>query len=231
VRLETPRGTLDVRTVAFDLDRTLTDERLRAVPAALRAIDGLREAGTTTILVTGRIRREMSTRRALLARFDGLVLESGGLIGSDVRALRPTSTRTPAVDGLARALDDLGVDYERGDTCLSISTSDESALASIDLRRTGLAAHRNRDRIDVTARGVDKGAGLRMLLQADGRPVLAFGDGENDRPLFEAADHRVAVANAVPELRALAHEATAQYGGRGVAAYLNERLLALEAVA
>jgi phosphoglycolate phosphatase len=226
LHLKTPKRSLEVRSLLFDLDRTLTDERLRAVPSALRAIDRARDAGTRTILVTGRSRREMLARRTLLERFDAFVFESGGLLGTDPRALDRLGPPAPALAELAAWFQGTGVDYQRGDTCLSISTSDARALEAFPGGRAGFASHRNRDRIDVTAPGVEKGTAARRLLSSrDGGAAVAFADGENDRSLFEVADYRVAVANAVPELKALADETTNDYGGRGVARFLNERLL------
>jgi 5-amino-6-(5-phospho-D-ribitylamino)uracil phosphatase len=54
--------------------------------------------------------------------------------------------------------------------------------------------------------------------------LVAFGDNMNDVPLFEAADESCAVANAVPELRALATRTIGSNDEDGVAAWLEQRL-------
>jgi hypothetical protein len=70
-----------------------------------------------------------------------------------------------------------------------------------------------------------KAQGALALMEMLGcKRLVAFGDGINDLPLFEIADERYAVANAVPELKAIA---TAVLGGNnedGVAKWLAERL-------
>ncbi|MCC8113322.1 MAG: HAD family hydrolase [Bacteroidales bacterium] len=60
--------------------------------------------------------------------------------------------------------------------------------------------------LEVFAPGVSKAAGLlklKALLQAD--KVVAFGDNLNDIPMLQAADLSIAVENAHPEVKAIAH--------------------------
>ena len=60
---------------------------------------------------------------------------------------------------------------------------------------------------EFNAAGVDKGVGLAMLrtkLGIDRMHVIAFGDNENDLEMLEAVGTGVAMANASPELKALA---------------------------
>lgn len=64
----------------------------------------------------------------------------------------------------------------------------------------------------------DKGAGVRSLCEAAGAALhecLYLGDDLNDLPAFRAAGIAVAVADAVPELRARAHWVTRAAGGGG----------------
>lgn len=59
--------------------------------------------------------------------------------------------------------------------------------------------------IEVFSRGVSKGSGVDIMACALGVDrVVAFGDNLNDLPMFEAADLRVAVANAFPAVKASA---------------------------
>ncbi|GGJ75691.1 Cof-type HAD-IIB family hydrolase [Deinococcus aquiradiocola] len=73
---------------------------------------------------------------------------------------------------------------------------------------------------EVAAAGVDKGYALSRLcaqLGVPGSRVMAFGDAHNDLPMFAFAGARVAVGNAVPELRAAASAVTAAHDEDGVA--------------
>ncbi|GIW09364.1 MAG: hydrolase [Dehalococcoidia bacterium] len=61
---------------------------------------------------------------------------------------------------------------------------------------------------EVTARGVAKGSALRWLAGRLGIPrsqIVAIGDQQNDCSLLAAAGYAVAVGNAAPELKAMAH--------------------------
>jgi hydroxymethylpyrimidine pyrophosphatase-like HAD family hydrolase len=82
--------------------------------------------------------------------------------------------------------------------------------------------------IELTAPGVDKGTGLAVVAEELGigpEDVLVFGDMPNDVPMFRWAGwRRVAVANAHPEILALADEVTATNDADGVAAWLEAML-------
>lgn len=82
--------------------------------------------------------------------------------------------------------------------------------------------------VELTAPGVDKGTGLAVVadvLGIDAADVLVFGDMPNDVPMFAWAGwRRVAVANAHPEVLALADEVTASNDADGVAAWLETML-------
>jgi hydroxymethylpyrimidine pyrophosphatase-like HAD family hydrolase len=76
------------------------------------------------------------------------------------------------------------------------------------------------------APGVSKGVALHELIARLGVPreaVVAFGDGENDIPLLEAAGLGIAMANAMPALLPYAAETTLSNADDGVAVAL-ERL-------
>ncbi|GAA1755378.1 HAD family hydrolase [Luedemannella helvata] len=77
--------------------------------------------------------------------------------------------------------------------------------------------------VEITAPGVDKGTGLAVVAQAiNASPLdaVVFGDMPNDGPMFRWAGRGVAVANAHPEILALAAEVTASNDADGVAAWV-----------
>jgi Cof subfamily protein (haloacid dehalogenase superfamily) len=82
--------------------------------------------------------------------------------------------------------------------------------------------------VEVCPANVDKGTGLAVVAEAvgvDPADVLVFGDMPNDLPMFAWAGWgRVAVANAHPELLAVADDVTLTNDEDGVAVYL-DRLL------
>jgi len=82
--------------------------------------------------------------------------------------------------------------------------------------------------VEITAPGVDKAAGLAVVARELGiepSDILVFGDMPNDEPMFRWAGWRlVAVANAHPDILALADEVTASNDADGVATWLETML-------
>ena len=79
--------------------------------------------------------------------------------------------------------------------------------------------------LEITSReGTKAAAALRLQARLGAPQLVAFGDNLNDIPLFEVADHSCAVANAVPELRAIATEVIADNDADGVAAWLDRHV-------
>ena len=223
--LRTRDGTLPIAAVATDLDRTLTDPGLEPWPEALDLLAGLRGRGVRTILCTGRAQAELPEAVAR-GVFDALVLEGGAVTGVPGE-LKPRPT-PPGWPAQAEAwLLRHGIPFLQGESYLSIladHVGDAEALA----REVPVTYRLNRDRVDLTPPGMDKGSGLRHVLGLLGVTggVLAFGDADNDIPLLRAASYGVAVENAVPELRQVADEVAAGFGGLAVAAFLRERVQA-----
>ncbi|MFD1484785.1 Cof-type HAD-IIB family hydrolase [Lacticaseibacillus baoqingensis] len=74
--------------------------------------------------------------------------------------------------------------------------------------------------IDTVAKGNSKQTGMAKLQTAlglTGVPTYAFGDGTNDVPMLQAADHAVAMANGIPAAKAAAKFVTADNDHDGIA--------------
>jgi hypothetical protein len=79
--------------------------------------------------------------------------------------------------------------------------------------------------LELMAAGVSKGQGLRLALERrrlDPAAVFAFGDEENDLPLFDAAGYSAAPVNAKAEIRAAADYVIGSNAEDGLAAFLTE---------
>ena len=82
---------------------------------------------------------------------------------------------------------------------------------------------------EFTAQGIDKARALETVLTPMGygrEDLIAFGDGHNDASMLAWAGHGVAMANAVPDLKAQADEVTASLDEDGVGLVV-ERILGL----
>jgi len=81
----------------------------------------------------------------------------------------------------------------------------------------------NHGLLEVSAAGVTKASGLELVCDLVGVPaerVVAFGDMPNDVPMLKWVGHGVAMANAHPDLLAVADEVTAPNSEDGVAQVL-----------
>jgi Cof subfamily protein (haloacid dehalogenase superfamily) len=111
-------------------------------------------------------------------------------------------------------------------TKLLLHHPEHEAEVLVDLARTvvggrGQVIHSGGPRIiEIAAAGVSKAAGLARLCDlegVDGSEVIAFGDMPNDLPMLHFAGRGVAVANAHPEVLAVADEVTLSNDEDGVA--------------
>ena len=105
------------------------------------------------------------------------------------------------------------------------STSDDLlARARTAVGHLAEATHSSDDGLlEISALGISKASGLAALAADRGltaAQVVAFGDMPNDLPMLSWAGHAVAVANAHPEVLALADEVTASNEDDGVAQVL-----------
>jgi hydroxymethylpyrimidine pyrophosphatase-like HAD family hydrolase len=205
-----------LRAVVTDFDRTFTHADLSIDPDSLAAVRRLRAAGLPVLLATGRRAQDLEAWPEVAQAFDGFVLECGAVWGpwGDWRL---TSHDTRAVHEVADDLAAEGGILDRGAASCSLPAEWMPRLQAHP-RRERLSVQPNRDRIDVVPAGVDKAAGLRLLMHSlglAGAPFLSIGDGENDLPVFAAAARAVAVANAAPVARQAAHAVAPAEASKG----------------
>lgn len=109
----------------------------------------------------------------------------------------------------------------------------EAALAK---RLEGRAAAKRSQQyyLDVTAHGFDKGEATRRISKVLGVPldeVAVIGDQANDLPMFAVAGYKIAMGNAIPELKSLADYVTQDNEHDGWAAAVERFLLPRAALA
>lgn len=216
----------EIVALAADYDRTLTDVDLGPVPAALDALALARRRGKRIVVVSGRgldfLAREVGDAA------DALVAENGALVRGPDGVVRSAGG---SWDVRAR-LDALGIPVEHGDRIASFDREHEPVVRKVlEEARLDVVLVPNRDRMMALPRGVDKAAGLRRalaLLGIDPARAAAVGDAENDIAMLLSVGHGLAVANAVEDLKAIAHETLPEQGGHGVAAWITRRWLAPE---
>ena len=205
------------RALATDYDATLATDGVVS-DTTLRALEGLRRAGLRLLLVTGRRLDDLRRVFPGAARFDAVVAENGALLWRPPGPARLLAAAPPAA--LADLLQRRGVPFVAGQVVVATwdphGPAMRRAIADLDL---AVDVVLNKEAVMVLPPGVDKGSGLSAALRALGvaaGEVVAVGDAENDEVMLRGVGCGVAVANALPSLRALADVVTAGERGAGV---------------
>ncbi len=208
---------MSYRFLASDYDGTLaTDGRVGR--RTIRALGAARDAGVRLVLVTGRRLDDLASAFPESERFDAIVGENGALLaipGRPTRQLAP-----PPPPRLLDALRARGVPFVAGQVVVATWEPHAPALRRVvDELDLGLAAIANKEALMVLPPGTDKRSGLDAAVAALGgtmREVVAVGDAENDEAMLRAAGCGIAVANALPSVRAAARVVTRGARGAGV---------------
>lgn len=169
--------------------------------------------------MTGRQLDDLLSVFPEVAVCDLVVAENGGLLFTPSTGAMKALTEPPA-PGFLEELRRRGVEFWVGRTVVATTTAHESAVRdAIGLLGLDLELAFNKGAVMVLPRGVDKRSGLLAALEEIGLTpdrVVAVGDGENDLPFMKLCCCSVALANAVPELRASADLVTSAGNGQGV---------------
>lgn len=207
-----------LKILACDLDGTLAQHG-EIAPATWRALRDARQAGVTLVLVTGRRLETFAAEGPYAEMFEAIVAEDGAAVyfPRNDSVVLPFGRLAPEIGERLQAR---GIPLEKGMALVAtwmphIETVDEV------LRETGRGAtvEFNKGAVMVLPPGATKGTGLRFALHEMGyspHNVVACGDAENDRSLFEVAEFSAAVANATPEISELADWVLPHANGAGV---------------
>lgn len=205
--------------LAVDFDGTIArDGRVDDVTVA--ALIRVRATGRRLILVTGREIPDLLRCFAHTEQFDLIVAENGGLLFDPAtRSERLLAQSPPSllVDSLrARGVDPISV----GRVVVATWQPHEAAVIET-IHALGLEYHVsfNKGAVMLLPPSVNKATGLAAALRAlhlSSHNVVAIGDAENDHALFDMAECSVAVANALPSVKAHADYSTSGDHGAGV---------------
>lgn len=204
--------------LACDLDGTLAEDG----QVAAETWDMLRQAkiaGITIVLVTGRALDSFAAEGPYAELCEAIVAEDGAVVyfpRRDTVAL-PFGRLDPAV---LQDLEALDIPLRQGMATVATHVPHDQAILGV-LQRVGggVAVEYNRGAVMVLPPGATKGTGLRYALHELGyspHNVVACGDAENDRSLFEMVEFAAAVSNALPDIKALADAVLPQVNGTGV---------------
>ncbi|MGH8238408.1 MAG: HAD-IIB family hydrolase, partial [Steroidobacteraceae bacterium] len=194
----------------------------------LAALKRLRESGRKLVLVTGRELDELQTVFPHLDLFARVVAENGALI------YRPESREERLLD---EAPPQTFVDklIERGVGPISVGRvivatwepHEKTVLATIRDCGLELQVIFNKGAVMVLPAGINKATGLRAALaelNMSPHNAVGVGDAENDHAFLSICECSVAVANALPAVKAKADIVTFADHGTGVTELIDEML-------
>lgn len=213
--------------LACDYDGTLAEAGVVSIDT-IAALERFVDSGKRLFLVTGRLLPELNMIFSRLDLFDCVVAENKPVLFNPRTGATTILARWPCARFIAE-LRKLGVtDLGAGEAVVATARAHEAEAAEA-IRRTGLDLQivYNKESLMVLPAGMDKMTGLMTALEAFDicrERVVAVGDGENDEPLLEGCGYGVAVANAIPELKAKADMITAGERGAGVVELIDHLL-------
>ncbi len=213
--------------IVCDFDRTLTDADLTPSVEAFAAIRDAKALGLRFIVVSGRQLDFLLSIEEVSQLADAVVAENGA-IAYELSTSKKLSPFVKEAKIIKQTFQKSGLRFLQFDVMTSLSIRHVNAVKEL-IAKNKLQAdiHFNVDSIMVLPLGVTKASGLSLALDLMGAPkdgIIGFGDGENDLSLFEESDIAVAVANALPEVKAKADIVTTLTGGRGVAEQIRKML-------
>jgi len=217
--------------LATDYDGTLA-EKGRVADATREAVARLVASGCQAVLVTGRLVPDMQRVFPELTLFARVVAENGAVL-YDPGSRQTRVLAEPPPRSLVTLLRQSGVgSLEIGQVIVATRDKHERAVRqSVATLGAPLDVIRNKDALMILPRGVDKATGLAAAvaeLNLSLTETVAIGDAENDAVMLAACGQGVAVANALPALKAAADWVTHAEAGQGVVELI-DRLLAEEA--
>ena len=205
--------------LACDYDNTIATAGQVPEPV----LDGLRkvkESGRKLILVTGRVLPDLQSIFPAFPLFDRIVAENGALLYRPEKKQERVLAEPPPVSFID-ALREKGVDpLERGRVIVATHRPFQtSVLEAIQTLGLELQLIFNREAVMILPSGVNKAKGLLEALGDLGlspHNCVGVGDAENDHALLQRCELGVAVANALPSLKAHADWVTRKPAGEGV---------------
>jgi hydroxymethylpyrimidine pyrophosphatase-like HAD family hydrolase len=215
------------RALATDFDGTIATDAVVDEPTQL-ALVRLRSANVRTLLVTGRHLSDFEAMGSFIALFDMVVAENGAVLfdpaSGETRTLSAPPPEAFVAELSRRGVNPLGVGRSIVDTREPHQATVLEVIKEFGLE---LQVIFNKGAVMVLPSGINKASGLQAALETFGLSagtVIGVGDAENDHAFLEICGLPVAVANAVPALKAKAALVTQHSAGAGVTELIDSAL-------
>ncbi|MCS7097961.1 MAG: HAD-IIB family hydrolase [Candidatus Methanomethyliaceae archaeon] len=210
---------MKVEIIVMDYDRTIADEENNfMINSELKIL--LENLPQKKILATGRALENIPDK-IVFEIFDALVLENGTIIMMNGnKEVLPDKKWYNIKDLIIERAKKENIDLMYGEIIIFGSMKYYEAVVEL-LKKNGMLKEIhfdfNRNIFIILPKDWNKGRGVKIAIErlGNGR-IMAIGDDINDIPLFEIADIKVAVGNAITELKRRADIICEEKNGRGV---------------
>jgi len=209
--------------VASDYDRTISDEKNNfIIDNIVKEKINKFSKNNYFVVVTGRERRFID-KLAYGLEPTGWVLENGALIIINNKVYYNIPKSWPKLRfEIGKRLSSKKLNFTYGEVIIYLNN------VSIDISNLfsdlyGVSIEWNRNDVMIMPNGVNKGSGIRKFVELLGfnGKIIAVGDSQNDVSLFNVADFKVAVNNALNEIKEMADLVLNKDDGQGVIELLN----------
>ncbi len=215
---------MQFKVIAADLDGTLAmDDHVR--DSTWKVLQKAKRQGISIFLVTGRNLRDLENFPSFEEVCEVIIAENGAAIyyTSTGSVVLPFGHLAPEV---ISKLKEEKIPFVSG---LAIAAThkahDQKVLEILTETRYAATIEYNKGAVMLLPPGASKGTGLMVALQELGyshHNVVAMGDAENDRSLFELAELSVAVSNATANIKAIADYHLSKPNGEGVTEFISD---------
>ena len=212
--------------LATDFDGTIAHDG-RVDEATAAALGRAKAAGIRLVMVTGRELPDLFRTFDRVDLFDRVVAENGAVLYEPQSGSIEVLGQPPPA-ALLEALTARGVPISVGHCIVATVEPFEHEVLSA-MRDLALEWHLifNKGSVMALPADITKATGLAPALSALGVPparTIGVGDAENDQAFLRLCGLSVAVANALPSVRELAHVVTSGARGAGVIELIDDLL-------
>jgi len=220
---------VNVDALATDYDGTIAHDGV-VDASTIEALGRAREAGLRLIMVTGRELSDLFNTFEHASLFDRIVAENGAVLFDPVAGTLEVISPPPP-PALLERLERDKVPISVGHSIVAtVEPYEHQVLSAIHDLELEWHVIFNKGSVMALPADVTKATGLAPALAALGlthQRTIGVGDAENDQAFLRSCGLAVAVANALPSVKDIAHIVTAGARGAGVTELI-DRLLAGE---
>lgn len=229
---------MGTRLIALDLDGTLLNEKMHVSEKTRQMMELCAQRGIEIVPATGRALPAVPEEVLSLPGVHYGIFTNGAVVrdfGKNTWVSESCLSWEETIRATRRAVTDM-VEYLREKKCpvqkMNLNFKDreskQAVRAKLEAMPEVLVTSSLPWNLELNAAGITKGSGLRNLCQylgIEAEETMAFGDGENDWPMLEAAGIGVAMENGAPFLKERADRIAASNREEGVAEAIRQWVL------